>query len=136
MKSFLFTLRNLPTNCLSVLDHCQAVGLALKGLKYFYYIFKNQILLKIIRILEAAIEKCSKKQVFVKNQFFMFYIYMQIYFKNCTASKFQIPEKYPQRSSWFSKRSSKLEELIIVILRKIELPHRFNLRIHSRDEKQ
>ena len=108
MKSFLFALRNLPTNCLSMFDHF--LGLALKGLKCFNYIFKNQILLKIIRSLEAVIEKCSKEHVFVKNQFFMFYIDMQIYFKNCSGTKFQIPQKYPQRSSWFSKKSNKLEE--------------------------
>ena len=40
----------------------------------FYYIFKNHILLKIIRTLEAAIESCSKEQVNIKNLFYMLYI--------------------------------------------------------------
>ena len=40
----------------------------------FYYIFENHILLKIIRTLEAAIEKCSKEQVNIKNLFDTLYI--------------------------------------------------------------
>ena len=39
-----------------------------------YYMFENHILLNIVRMLEAAIEKCSKEQVTIKNLFNTLYI--------------------------------------------------------------
>ena len=51
-----------------------------------HYIFENHILLNIIRMLEAAIEKCSKEQGNIKNPFYMLYIYTDIHPYRCKTT--------------------------------------------------
>ena len=68
-------------------------------LKVFYYIFKSHTLLKVIRTLKAAIEKCSKEELFVR-----------IYF--LATKEFQ-----------------KIRGLMLGTLSKIELSHGNNLRV-------